>query len=35
VPAGLFAGMDGPAMLILHLGGTTSYPDYGEFVSAA
>jgi hypothetical protein len=35
VPAGLFAGMNGPGMLMLHLGGATRYLDEGMAVRAA
>ena len=35
VPAELFAGMSGPTMLILHLGGATQYLDDGTAVKAA
>lgn len=35
VPAALFAGMDGPGMLTLHLGGATHYLDDGTAVRAA
>jgi hypothetical protein len=35
VPTELFAAMNSPCMLMLHLGGTTKYLDEGEIVRAA
>jgi hypothetical protein len=35
VPQALFDGFDGPSELVLHVGGTTHYPLFGEAVSTA
>ena len=35
LPAALFDGFDGPVELVLHVGGTTRYPLFGEAVGRA
>jgi hypothetical protein len=35
VPQALFDGFDGPSELVLHVGGTTHYPLFGEAVRTA